>query len=49
MRPWFITTMRCHGHRFNLVVGDEDHGGLHALVQSGQFDARAAAQGGVEV
>ena len=40
---------RRHRHRFHLVVGDEDHGGLHALVQAGQLDARAAAQRRVEV
>ena len=39
----------CHRHRFHLVVGDENHGGLHALVQAGQLDARAAAQRRVQV
>src|SRR5690348_6645176 len=40
---------RRHRHRFHLVMGNEDHGGLHALVQTRQLDARAAAQRRVEV
>ncbi len=36
-------------HRLDLVVGHEDHRGLHALVQLGEFDAGARAQAGVEV
>ena len=38
-----------HGHGFDLVVGDVDHGGLELLVQFGDLEPHVDAQRGVEV
>ncbi len=38
-----------HGHGFDLIVGDVDHGGLEAVVELGNFGAHLHAHFGVEV
>ncbi|MNT71509.1 hypothetical protein D3C72_2100020 [compost metagenome] len=38
-----------HGHGFDLIMGDVDHGGLELLVQFGDFEPHVDAQGGVEI
>src|SRR5581483_11229124 len=40
---------RSHRHRFGLIVRHVDEGGLHALVNLGDFGARLHAQLGVQV
>ncbi len=37
------------GHRFDLIVGDVNHGAAQTLVQAGDFNTHLHAQRGVEV